>query len=34
MSYKTVVAYSRSEAELKRVLSAIGLLRQKCPMST
>ncbi|APY14827.1 universal stress protein [Brucella sp. 10RB9214] len=31
MSYKTVVAYSRSEAELKRVLSAIGLLRQKVP---
>ncbi len=31
MSYKTVVAYSRSEAELKRVLAAIGLLVQKVP---
>lgn len=29
MSYKTVVAYSRSENELKRVLSAIRLLTQK-----
>ncbi len=31
MSYKTVVAYSRSESELKRVLSAVGLLKQKLP---
>jgi len=31
MSYKTVVAYSRSESELKRVLSAVGLLKQKFP---
>mgnify|MGYP004716293045 CR=1 FL=1 len=31
MSYKTVVAYSRSEAELKRVLSAVGLLMRKFP---
>ncbi len=29
MSYKTVVAYARSEPELKRVLSAVGLLQQK-----
>ncbi len=31
MSYKTVIAYSRSEAEQKRVLSAIGLLMRKVP---
>ena len=31
MSYKTVVAYSRSEAELKRVLSAVGLLMNRMP---
>lgn len=31
MTYKTVVAYSRSEAELKRVLSAIALLMRKVP---
>ncbi|HBQ32891.1 MAG TPA: universal stress protein, partial [Ochrobactrum anthropi] len=31
MSYKTVVAYSRSESELKRVVSAVGLLKQKVP---
>ncbi len=31
MSYKTVIAYSRSEAELKRVLAAIGLLMRKVP---
>ncbi|MBV2144503.1 universal stress protein [Falsochrobactrum sp. TDYN1] len=31
MSYKTVVAYSRSENELKRVLSAIRLLMQRLP---
>ncbi|MBC8717431.1 MULTISPECIES: universal stress protein [Brucella/Ochrobactrum group] len=31
MSYKTVVAYSRSEAELKRVLSAVALLTRKTP---
>jgi len=29
MSYKTVVAYSRSEAELKRVLSAVALLTRR-----
>lgn len=31
MSYKTVVAYSRSEAEQKRVLAAVGLLLQRIP---
>ena len=31
MSYKTVVAYARSEAELKRVLSAVGLLTRRTP---
>lgn len=31
MTYKTVVAYSRSEAELKRVLSAVALLMRKVP---
>ncbi|MCL7998162.1 universal stress protein [Brucella sp. 21LCYQ03] len=31
MSYKTVVAYSRSEAELKRVLSAVALLTRRKP---
>lgn len=31
MSYKTVIAYSRSEAEQQRVLAAIGLLRRKVP---
>ncbi|MBC2886649.1 universal stress protein [Ochrobactrum sp. CM-21-5] len=31
MSYKTVVAYSRSEPELKRVMSAVRLLMQTVP---
>ncbi|MCX2697164.1 universal stress protein [Ochrobactrum chromiisoli] len=31
MSYKTVVAYARSDAELKRVLSAVALLTRKTP---
>ncbi len=31
MSFKTVVAYSRSEAELKRVLAAVRLLMRRTP---
>lgn len=31
MSYKTVIAYARSEGELKRVLAATALLRRKIP---